>query len=186
MRLWVEFEDTTNRHRRMRKKRSIRNSRLRTFWSSTAATGTFRNASRCTAINDAVQEGPHTAKMVHTVIDISELFQIRVIGATPLTVNITDDDLGDVMITPSGGSTELSEAGTTDTYEIALNMVPSGAVEITVQADAQTQVSVDGGTHLCRVTSVDLHRHDRRKRSRFERSMMRWSRARTSARSRTR
>ena len=95
------------------------------------------------AVDDAVREGPHATRMVHTVLDITN-FGDPIIGQSPLTVNIIDNDLGDVMITPSGGSTEISEAGATDTYDIALNMTPSGAVQIEVRADAQTLVSTDG------------------------------------------
>ncbi len=97
-----------------------------------------------TAVDDTLKEGPHQAKMVHTVLDVVN-FSDPIIGQTPLTVNITDDDLAEVVISPSGGSTDISEAGTTDSYQIALNMVPSGSVEILLQADAQTRISSDGG-----------------------------------------
>jgi predicted extracellular nuclease len=50
-----------------------------------------------------------------------------------------------VTITESGGSTDVSETGpSTDTYEIALDTTPAGNVEITVTADAQTEVSSNG------------------------------------------
>ncbi|WP_309143428.1 ExeM/NucH family extracellular endonuclease [Nostoc favosum] len=50
-----------------------------------------------------------------------------------------------VTITQSGGSTDVNEAGeTTDTYTIALNTVPTGAVNIAIAADGETQISSDG------------------------------------------
>jgi uncharacterized protein len=50
-----------------------------------------------------------------------------------------------VTITQSGGSTDVNEAGeTTDTYTIALNTVPTGAVNIAIAADEETQISSDG------------------------------------------
>ena len=50
-----------------------------------------------------------------------------------------------VTITQSGGSTDVNEQGeTTDTYTIALNTVPTGAVEIAIAADEETQISSDG------------------------------------------
>lgn len=50
-----------------------------------------------------------------------------------------------VTITESGGSTDVNEQGeTTDTYTIALNTVPTGAVEIAIAADGETQISTDG------------------------------------------
>ena len=41
-------------------------------------------------------------------------------------------------------NTVLAEGGTTDTYTINLDTIPSGPVEITVSADAQSEVSLDG------------------------------------------
>jgi predicted extracellular nuclease len=50
-----------------------------------------------------------------------------------------------VTITQSGGSTDVNEQGeTTDTYTIALNTVPTGAVEIAIAVDEETQISSDG------------------------------------------
>ncbi|EKQ68218.1 putative extracellular nuclease [Leptolyngbyaceae cyanobacterium JSC-12] len=50
-----------------------------------------------------------------------------------------------IIVTQSGGSTDVNEQGeTTDTYTIALNTVPTAAVNITITADTQTVVSVDG------------------------------------------
>ncbi|NJO39967.1 MAG: ExeM/NucH family extracellular endonuclease [Cyanobacteria bacterium CRU_2_1] len=50
-----------------------------------------------------------------------------------------------VTITESGNNTEVNEQGeTTDTYSIALNTLPTGAVTIQVAADAETQLSRDG------------------------------------------
>ena len=49
-----------------------------------------------------------------------------------------------VSVAESGGSTNVSETGGIDTYELSLQTVPSAAVEITVSADAQSEVSVDG------------------------------------------
>nr|WP_143547780.1 GEVED domain-containing protein [Rhodopirellula sp. SM50] len=98
------------------------------------------------AVNDAIKEGPHETRMVHTVIDGRDPFDLITVGATPLVVNITDDDQGVVSITQIDG-TNLSESGTTDTYQITLNLAPRNGdrVEVTVQADGQTQVSSDNG-----------------------------------------
>lgn len=53
-----------------------------------------------------------------------------------------------VTVTPSSGSTEVSEAGaTTETYAIALNTPPTTPVTIQIAAsDGQTEVSLDGAT----------------------------------------
>jgi len=96
-----------------------------------------------TAVDDADREGPHQAKLTHSIVDL--LASPPTLGQTALTVNISDNDVGGVVISGTGDATDLTEAGGTDTYQIALATVPAAAVEITVSADAQTRVSVDGG-----------------------------------------
>jgi predicted extracellular nuclease len=50
-----------------------------------------------------------------------------------------------IALVETGGNTEVNEEGeTTDTYTIALNTTPSAPVEITIAADEQTLISVDG------------------------------------------
>jgi hypothetical protein len=50
-----------------------------------------------------------------------------------------------VIITQSGNSTDVNEEGeTTDTYTIALNTTPTGAVNLAIAADVETQLSTDG------------------------------------------
>ncbi|MBD1864953.1 MULTISPECIES: ExeM/NucH family extracellular endonuclease [Trichocoleus] len=50
-----------------------------------------------------------------------------------------------VTIAQSNNSTEVNEQGeTADTYTIALNTAPTGAVEVAIAADAETQISADG------------------------------------------
>ena len=53
--------------------------------------------------------------------------------------------LAEVNITQTNGSSEVSEDGETDSYQIALNTVPTGSVNLEVAiADEQTLVSIDG------------------------------------------
>jgi hypothetical protein len=49
-----------------------------------------------------------------------------------------------VTVTQSGGSTAVAEGGLLDSYTIALNTAPAGAVEIQATSDARTEVSTDG------------------------------------------
>ncbi|MBD2215014.1 ExeM/NucH family extracellular endonuclease [Nostoc linckia FACHB-104] len=58
-----------------------------------------------------------------------------------------------VIITQSGNSTDVNEQGeTTDTYTIALKTTPTGAVNIAIAADGQTQISTDGTNFFNSVT----------------------------------
>ena len=61
-----------------------------------------------------------------------------------VAVTNTDNDTPGVTITQSASSTEVTEGGATDTYTVKLNTLPSGNVAVTVTADAQAEVSLDG------------------------------------------
>lgn len=65
------------------------------------------------------------------------------IGAT-LTASIIDNDNVRVLVTESGGSTDVSEAGSTDTYTLALNAEPTAPVTIALQPNSQATVSPAG------------------------------------------
>ncbi|MCP4890949.1 MAG: hypothetical protein GY904_30685, partial [Planctomycetaceae bacterium] len=51
-----------------------------------------------------------------------------------------------VVITQSGGSTNVSEAGAQDSYQITLNTAPVSPVVFTINADSQTEISLDNAT----------------------------------------
>jgi len=95
-------------------------------------------------VDDALPEGPHQTQIVHTVYDFSDIFNPVTLGQSSFAVNISDNDIGGVVITETDGGTDLAEAGGTDTYQIALATAPTDDVQITVTADSQTRVSVDG------------------------------------------
>lgn len=89
-------------------------------------------------------------------IDIDQA-RVRVRAIGNVFFDISDADfsitsnasLPGVTVTESGGTTLIGEAGvvggqTVDTYTLALNTTPSGPVDITVNADSQTEVSLDG------------------------------------------
>ncbi|WP_254175027.1 beta strand repeat-containing protein [Planktothrix pseudagardhii] len=58
----------------------------------------------------------------------------------------TDNDSPRVTIIQSGGSTDVTEGGATDTYTIQLDTAPLGDVTVTVTSDNQSQISTDGIT----------------------------------------
>lgn len=65
----------------------------------------------------------------------------RRLGLEPLELRRV---LAAVVVVESGGSTDLIEGGLTDDYTLSLDMVPAGNVELTVTADAETEVSANG------------------------------------------
>jgi Ca2+-binding RTX toxin-like protein len=92
------------------------------------------------AVNVA-QNVPVTTPGQHT-IEFRTIFEET--GITSNTWCDTVNVAAHVTITESGAGTDVTEGGAVDTYEIALQSLPSGAVQITITADTQTEVSLDG------------------------------------------
>ena len=75
------------------------------------------------------------------------------INDTDISINQNLAAPGGVVIVESAGETKIAEGlfvqtglPATDTYTIALTQAPTAAVSVTITADAQTQVSLDGAT----------------------------------------
>jgi hypothetical protein len=59
-----------------------------------------------------------------------------------------------IAIVQSGGSTQVSESGGTDSYTIALTVAPAGPVTVQITAGPQVQLSTNGGSSFA--TSIVL------------------------------
>ena len=92
-----------------------------------------------TAVDDAVAEGLHAGSITHTVTSTDANY--NGIGIASLTANITDNDAAGVTITESGGTTDVGEAGVTDSYDVVLDSQPQAGTTVTITintADSQT------------------------------------------------
>jgi hypothetical protein len=87
------------------------------------------------AQNDNVAEGSHTGTVSHSASSADPGY--NGISIASVTANITDNDSAGVTITPSGGSTNVSEDGATDDYTVELTSQPTANVTITVNGDGQ-------------------------------------------------
>jgi uncharacterized protein (DUF1800 family) len=94
------------------------------------------------AIDDALVESfihysgevTHTSSSTDTTFNnVSPLYKV-----VPL---ITDNEFPAVRIIPSGGSTLITETGTSDTYNIVLSQAPTADVTVSITPDAQSTVS---------------------------------------------
>ncbi|MGF1989150.1 MAG: VCBS domain-containing protein [Nostoc sp. ZfuVER08] len=63
------------------------------------------------------------------------------IPSSSFSVTIADDDTAGVIITESGGSTFVTEAGTTDTYTVVLTSQPTANVTVNLDGGAQLSLS---------------------------------------------
>ncbi len=98
------------------------------------------------AIDDLNEEGPHYTHVKHDAIEVFPDFSYANLGLSLYRVEITDDDVGLVVITESGNSTEVSEEGQVDNYTIVLNEAPADTVRIDLTTPDGQVTAVDN-TH---------------------------------------
>ncbi len=89
-----------------------------------------------TAVDDLIVEGAHTSTIGHTATSADGNY--NGIAVADVTANITDNDVAGVEITETGGSTNVSENGATDTYTVKLTSEPTATVTINVNPDGQS------------------------------------------------
>ena len=92
-----------------------------------------------TAVDDVVAEGAHVSVITHTASSADVNYDAIVIA--DVNANITDNETDAVLVTESGGDTNISEAGVTDSYTLVLGAQPSGTVNVVITADADSTVS---------------------------------------------
>ena len=91
------------------------------------------------AINDDVDEGPHSGTVSHQVASGDANY--NGIGISDVTVQIGDNDTAGIGLVESNGSTSVTEGGATDSYDVVLESQPTANVTITLNAG--TQLTVD-------------------------------------------
>jgi len=98
-----------------------------------------------TAVDDAIDEGPHTSTISHSASSADGNYDAIVIA--DVVASVTDNDLPGVTITETGGSTDVDETGpTADTYTVVLDSQPTANVIISVDPDEQTDLGSGPGT----------------------------------------
>lgn len=97
------------------------------------------------AIDDLIPETtPHNGFVSHTVVSADPRYHGMIVAGIPTF--ITDNELAGARVVPSGGDTQLSEAGLTDTYDIVLTRQPTANVTVTIQGGAQVNALSPGNT----------------------------------------
>ncbi|WP_354635627.1 DUF4347 domain-containing protein [Planktothricoides raciborskii] len=112
-----------------------------------------------TGVDDGVADDDIAYQIITTPDTTTTDTNYNNLNPADVTVTNTDNDIPGVTIAQSAGSTEVTEGSTTDTYTVKLNTLPTGNVAVTVTADAQAQVSLDGtnfaATQTLTFTSVN-------------------------------
>lgn len=109
-----------------------------TFIPGASGPGTFNVAQTVTlsAVDDSAMEPIlHWGRVTATVSSSDAVFNNAPV--TPITSSVYDNDGPSVTISPSGGSTILTESGRTDTYTVSLSHAPLADVTVSVLPDAQ-------------------------------------------------
>mgnify|MGYP002527953807 CR=1 FL=1 len=75
-------------------------------------------------------------------------------GTTNMLQIAIDATPPDIILSESASSTNVTEGGVTDSYTLALDTMPAGNVTITVTADAETEVSLNGVVYTGSVAPV--------------------------------
>ncbi len=140
--------------------------RMRTSGAPTASSADFTLSNGgSVAITSGSSSGTLTFNATDDRIDEDAETLVLEFGALPagvvagsadsVAVTINDNDTAAVTVTPSGGTTTVSEnQSDTDDYTVVLGSQPLSNVTITATAPAGTQVSDDGGSTWG--SSVDL------------------------------
>ncbi len=92
------------------------------------------------AVDDSVAEGLHVSAISHSSASIDPNYDGIDLSGSDVSVTITDDDVGGVTLTESGGTTSVIETGATDSYTIVLDTKPTADVVITIDPDEETDV----------------------------------------------
>ncbi|MDE0117597.1 MAG: hypothetical protein OXT07_13400, partial [bacterium] len=123
-----------------------------TFTGGRAGTWRFARTVTVTGVNDDLDNAgvnSRTAVISHSssATAIANAYHQFSVDSVTVTVNDDDPDVG-VVIAETGGATEVSENGGTDTYTVALASKPTGNVNVSFASLDGTvaRVSTSGGT----------------------------------------
>ena len=98
------------------------------------------------ALDDDLPDGDQTSTISYAITSSGDLDKYPLdLEIAPTEITITDNDIipGEVLISEIS---PLTEGGETQQYTIALDTLPAGAVEITITADDNSEISLDGET----------------------------------------
>ncbi|KJS12250.1 MAG: hypothetical protein VR67_10005 [Peptococcaceae bacterium BRH_c8a] len=92
-----------------------------------------------TAFDNDVAEGPHSATVSHSVYSADAEYNNY--DMADVTVTIMDNDSPGISIIQSSGSTQVSEAGGHDIFDLVLTTRPADSVTVSVYGDRDVDVS---------------------------------------------
>ncbi len=97
-----------------------------------------------TGVDDLVADGDVTYQIITTPDNTTADTNYNKLNPDDVTVINTDNDSPGVTISQSNGNTAVTEGGVLDSYTIQLNTLPIADVQMSVTANPETEVSLDG------------------------------------------
>ena len=93
------------------------------------------------AVDDTLVEGSQMARVAHSVTSVIDP-EYNAMSALELKVSVLDNEAG-VLLSESGGRTEVQENGAADTYQLRLSSAPDVEVSIAVQPESGLKLQPD-------------------------------------------
>ena len=91
------------------------------------------------AVDDAIAEGDHSSLITHEIASADTQYSNLSPPPRKVNVSIADNDKADITIAQTAGSTNVSEVGVTDIYEVRLTSQPTSDVTVELQVDDQVK-----------------------------------------------
>lgn len=112
----------------------------------TAANWNTAQAVTVTGVDDAVVDGDQTTTITLAVDDATSDDAFDSLADQTVSAVTTDDDVAGFSITETDGATSVTEAGTTDTFDVVLSEEPGSDVVLTVVSGDSGEATVDVST----------------------------------------
>ncbi|MGZ0166586.1 MAG: hypothetical protein ACKVII_21895, partial [Planctomycetales bacterium] len=94
-------------------------------------------------VDDVTVDGNQDSTITVSVDQASSNNAFDLIADQTVSATTTDDDVAGFPVTQSGGSTQVSENGSTDSFDLALTRQPLSTVVLTISLSEQSEVSLN-------------------------------------------
>ena len=110
-----------------------------------------------TGVDDDLVDGTITSTITVAVDDANSDDDFDAVADRTVSVSTTDDDVAGFTVDELDGSTEVTEAGSTDTFTVVLDAQPTSDVVVSIGSDDASE-STTTGTLTFTPINWDTHR----------------------------
>ena len=96
-----------------------------------------------TGLDEETVDGTQTSTITISVVDAVSNDSFDAVADQTVLVTTTDDDVAGVTVVELGGSTEVDESGTTDTFTVVLDAQPTSDVVIVLTSSDTGEATVN-------------------------------------------